>query len=382
MIFRIFFLFLLIPLAAFSADNIDSLAEKAVADNLTASAVILVKKDDTVLHFGAYGYADAGTVFDLASLTKPFATGLALMLLTDDGKIDVAKPVCAYLEEFCGEQKKNITVEQLLRHTAGLRRWIPVYYHAQDRESAIEYVLSLKPELPAGKQREYSDIGFMTLGILVERVSGQRLDKFLSGRLYSPLSLKKTGFLPLERYSKDIAPTSVGNSFEKHMIADDDFGYKCDEDFNSSTGWRPHLLRGEVNDGNAGMAFGGVAGHAGLFSDAYGLAVLGGILMHGGSGIIRPETVKMFLTADDFGGGLSWMMDEDMLKAYGMPEGSFGHTGFTGASAVFVPSMKLSVIILTNRQMMGVDSKGYYPNLSSFRQAVFSEALLLGKEAQ
>ncbi len=158
------------------------------------------------------------------------------------------------------------------------------------------------------------------------------------------------------------------------MVADDDFGYLCDEDPEAFTPWRDYVLAGEVNDGNAYHAHGGLAGHAGLFSTASDLQVLLDLLLnkgvYTGRRLLSEEVVETFLTKDRFGHGLGWAMSTDVIPVDDLPEGTFGHTGFTGTYAVAVPAYGLSIILLTNRQNVGVDASGYYNSVTPLRRSI------------
>jgi CubicO group peptidase (beta-lactamase class C family) len=219
----------------------------------------------------------------------------------------------------------------------------------------------------------------MLLGYLVEEVSGRPLDAFLAESLYEPLGLASTAFLPHSRGLDGFAATSHGNPFERRMVADDGFGYLCDEDPEAFQDWRAYVLVGEVNDGNAYHANGGVAGHAGLFSTASDLQVLVGLLLnkgvHDGRRYFTEAVIDTFLTADRFGNGLGWAMSPEVLGTDALPPGSFGHTGFTGTFVVAVPARGLSIILLTNRQNLGVDASGYYNSVTPLRRGVTARVL-------
>ena len=160
----------------------------------------------------------------------------------------------------------------------------------------------------------------------------------------------------------------TANGYERHMVYDTTFGYRYDGDPGSWDGWRKYTLVGEVNDGNAWYANGGVAGHAGLFSTAADLRVLLDLLINGGEyggrRYIGAEVVGQFLTVDRFQNYLGWM------KPRGMPEDSFAHSGFTGTYVLGVPSDRLSIIIVTNRQNVGTDGHGYFTNVGPLDSAV------------
>ena len=371
----------------------DSTVAAAVDSGVVPGAVLLIARDGVVVHLKAYGYASeysfdgsrlvspvpmtTETMFDLASLTKAFGTTFAIMKLVDECRVDLDAPVRTYLPLFTGASKDSVTVRHLLAHSSGLYQWKPLYYHARTNDETYRYIAELPLERPVGKQRRYSDLGFMLLGYIVEHVTGQPLDSYLEDSLYSPLRLQATSFNPKNqaRFStRRFAATSHGNPFERRMVADDNFGYVCDEDVNDFGDWRQYVLDGEVNDGNAWYANNGVAGHAGLFSTATDLNVLLKLLVNRGAlqgeALISGATIDRFLTKDEFGHGLGWFMSANSLPAENLPEGSFGHTGFTGTYAIAMPAIGVNLVLLTNRQNGGVDSSGRYPDLTPLRRAV------------
>lgn len=374
---------------------VDSLIRKEIEAGNIPGAVIQVKKGDSLLHRAAYGYARKYSygleplenpepmtkkhLFDLASLTKVMATTFGIMLLVDGDLLRLDDPLYKYLPEFEQGEKAKITIRHLLTHTAGLAQWMPVYYHVSGRQERYDYIASLPLKWEAGEERHYSDLGFMLLGEVIKRVTGRRLDKFLREELYVPLNLYHTVYNPLGKGFQKIAATSHGNPFERQMVYDNDFGYKVDVDPDSWDGWRRYTLQGEVNDGNAWYASGGVAGHAGLFSTVSDLQELVDLLINrgstGGARLISAEVVDTFLTKDKYGNGLGWAMDEEFISAEGSPAGTFGHTGFTGTNITVVPRDSLSIILLTNRQNVGRQKNGYYYDLGPLRQAIFDEVM-------
>lgn len=374
---------------------VDTLIQQAINADDIPGAVIQIKRGDSVLHRAAYGYAQKYSygmqplaqpepmttdhLFDLASLTKVCATTFGLMLLVDEGKVDLEDPIHKYLTEFKEGEKSKITIRHLLTHTSGLPQWLPTYYHASNREERYQYLTEVPLQWPVGEERHYSDLGFMLLGDIIERVSGEELNRYLQNELYQPLRLEHTTFNPLDSGFEQIAATSHGNPFEKRMVYDDSFGYNVDVDPQSWDGWREYTIRGEVSDGNAWYANGGIAGHAGLFSTVDDLQILVDLLMNGGSfggrKYLSAATIDTFLTKDQYGNGLGWAMDKDFIAAEGSPEGTFGHTGFTGTHIVVVPGDKVSIIFLTNRQNTGLQDNGYYFNLDSLRQQIVTTTL-------
>ncbi|HKO17070.1 MAG TPA: serine hydrolase [Gemmatimonadaceae bacterium] len=361
----------------------DSLVEAATG-RLFPGAVLLVSRDGRVVHERAFGHAQlyddsmhrlaapppmrASTMFDLASVTKVMATTFAVMLLVDQGRIDVDAPVYRYLPDFRGPHLDSITVRHLLTHSAGLVQWQPLYYHASTPAETYQEIRRMPLQWGVGEGRHYSDLGFMLLGYLVARVSGEPLEVFLRRALYDPLGLRSTTYLPRLHGFTQFAATELGNGYERHMVYDSTFGYRYRGDPTAWNGWRQYVLDGEVDDGNAWYANGGIAGHAGLFSTAADLRVLLDLLNQrgraGGRQIIRPETVDLFLTRDRYQNFLGWM------SPAGLPAGSFAHNGFTGTYVLGVPRDQLSIVLLTNRQNMGTDARGYFPNVAPLDSAV------------
>ena len=368
----------------------DSLIDASIG-TLIPGAVFLVAKDGRVVHERAFGYAQlndyeghrlatppamrTSTMFDLASVTKVMATTMAMMFLTDRGKIDLDAPVSRYLPDFRGPHLDSITVRHLLSHSAGLVQWQPLYYHAANSAQTYAVIRGMPLEWGVGDARHYSDLGFMLLGYIVERVSGEPLDRFLGDSLYRPLGLRSTTFNPKALGFTEFAATEQGNVYERHMVYDSTFGYRYRGDPTAWNGWRQHVLVGEVDDGNAYYANNGVVGHAGLFSTAADLRVLLDLLnyrgSYGGRQYIRPEVIDAFLTRDKYQNYLGWQ-----APSY-LPAGSFSHTGFTGTYVAGVPQYKLSIVLLTNRQNMGTDARGYFPDVGPLQQAV-ARAILNG----
>jgi len=224
-------------------------------------------------------------------------------------------------------------------------------------------------------------LGFILLGEIIEKVSGMSLDKFDQKNIFIPLGMTHTTYNPLAkgRFTK-FAATSHGNPFETRMVHDTALGYVFKEiDPNQWNGWRTYTLRGEVNDGNAWYALKGVSGHAGIFSTVSDLQKLVDMIMHdgrvGSKQFISMKTIQLFLTKDDFKNGLGWMMDPDNSFMKNAPAGSFGHSGFTGTSIAVVPSLGVSVILLINRQNMGLLRTGYYYNPNPIRREIFDAVL-------
>jgi serine-type D-Ala-D-Ala carboxypeptidase len=372
----------------------DSIIQSQVDRDKIPGAVVLISKDGHTIYCHAYGYAqkydynhdllnppEAMTtdhLFDIASLTKVIGTTTSLMILADSGLINVDDPVGRYVKAFDTPEKRPVTIRRLLTHTAGLYEWYPMYYLASDKKASYELIGKLPLRFPVGGQRRYSDLGFVLLGEIIETVSGMSLEEFMKQNVFMPLGMKNTCFNPLRSLpGSKIAATSPGNPYEKRMVYDSTLGYTVREiDPKQWNGWRTYVLKGEVNDGNAWYANGGISGAAGLFSTAGDLQKLIDMLISNGKigkkQFISQKTIELFLTKDRFSNGLGWMMDPENSFMKNAPEGSFGHTGFTGTSIAVIPSENVSVILLINRQNTGLLDNGEYYNVNPVRLQVFN----------
>jgi CubicO group peptidase (beta-lactamase class C family) len=374
--------------------EIDSILQSQVDHDKVPGTVILIKKDNRVICRHAYGYAQkydynhellnppekmtVKHLFDIASLTKVIATTTSIMLLADMGQLNIEDPVSRYIKAFYTPDKREVTIRHLLTHTAGLYEWYPMYYFASNKQECFRLIGELPLAYPVGEQRRYSDLGFVLLGEIIEVVSGLPLDQFMKENIFQPLGMKNTTFNPLTSGNyKRIAAASAGNPYEKRMVYDSTLGYKVKEiDPAQWNNWRTYVLKGEVNDGNAWYANGGISGAAGLFSTANDLQKLVDMLINkgmvGSKQFISKKMIETFLTKDKFNNGLGWMMDPDNSFMKNAPEGSFGHTGFTGTSIVIIPQYKTSIILLINRQNIGLLEDGEYYNLNPVRLQVFN----------
>jgi CubicO group peptidase (beta-lactamase class C family) len=312
-------------------------------------AVVLLLRDGVAAEEVAVGWAERPadgtqgrpmtpeTIFDLGSITKVAVTTATLMALVDRGLLDLDAPLSSWIDGFAGSGKERVTLRDLLSHRAGLWEWWPVYFGARDPSAAIELVASLELRYPVGSGRHYSDLGFMLLGEVVQRVAGEGLADVARRLVHEPLGLHDSRFLPPPALRPRIAATSLGDAYEREMVATG-VPYPVGLDPNAFGGWRERTLVGVVNDGNAHHAFCGVAGHAGLFSTARDLGALGQALA--GASIWRPETIELFTReSGDPGQGLGFWRRE----------GGFGHSGFPGTDLLVVPDEGLVVVLLTNR---------------------------------
>ena len=328
----------------FPADRlmeIDDAISQAVTDARTPGAVFRMERNGTVYQ-KSYGdrmivpkreLMTEDTIFDAASLTKVIATTSAVMKLVESGKLDVEAPLSRYLPEFTGAGKEAITIRQLLTHSSGLRAGLPPDGDWQGKEAAFRLACAEPLPAPPGKSYRYSDINFILLGLLVEKVAGQPLDVHCRERIFAPLKMKDSGFRSLEPGdTRRIAPTTLMKDGQP--------------------------LRGVVHDPTA-RRMGGVAGHAGLFTTAADLGRFARMMLNGGEldgvRIFKPETVKAMTSVQSPPGlprrGFGWDIDSPYAGPRGgiFPVGSYGHTGWTGTRIWIDPFSKTSTIFLSNR---------------------------------
>ena len=338
---------------------LDSIVLAAVERRVTPGAALAVGRHGRLVRLRGYGWLDHDqarqasptTLYDLASLTKVIGTTTAVMLLEQDGALGLDDPVVKHLPGWDGgdPRKSSVTIRQLLLHRAGL---VPFRTWFTEIEGKEGYRAALYDEPLAnapGTRTEYSDLGAITLGLVVEAASGTDLDVFLRERVFGPLAMVETGFLPEPELLPRIAPTEM------------------------DTRWRGVHVHGVVHDENAD-AMGGVAGHAGLFSTAFDLGIFADVLLREGiapvcepgegSGascsVARAEPLVVLDGA--LLAKYTRRFDESASRALGWdtPAGrssagdflsrkSFGHTGFTGTSIWIDPELDLYVVLLTNR---------------------------------
>ncbi|AGA27145.1 hypothetical protein Sinac_2853 [Singulisphaera acidiphila DSM 18658] len=333
--------------------RIDQAVERAIKRKEVPGAVVLVGRRGKVAYVKAYGQRTVeptatamtrDTIFDMASLTKPVATATSVMRLVEQGKIKLGDSIVTYLPEFDNHDKKAITVEHLLRHRTGLIADNPIADYADGSEKAWERIAALKPNSPPNERFLYSDVNYLVLGRLVERVSGKPLDQFARETIFEPLGMTDSRFAPLVEGTKPNPAIDLE---------------RCAPTEKEAGNW----VHGVVHDPRA-RALGGVAGHAGLFSTADDVAIYAQMLLDGGKGpdgkaILAPETVQAMLdpgnTPPRQRRGLGWDIETPFShpRGRGFGQGSFGHTGFTGTSIWIDPATQTFVIILTSRLQLG-----------------------------
>lgn len=327
------------PSASGRVGDIAEIAREEVASGRIPGAVVMLGEQGRGPYLAAFGNHSvvpsprplrSSAIFDLASLTKVF-TATAVMQLVETGRLALDRPVAAYWPEFASAGKEGITLRQLLTHTSGLRADLETDQPWSGEAAAMERVIAEKPVWPPGSDFLYSDVGFVVLGELVRRVSGEPLDVYARRHIFRPLGMTDTGYLPNASVRDRIVPTDRQDGA---------------------------LRWGVVQDPTA-FRMGGVAGHAGVFSTAGDLAKFAEMILGRGSRrgvqILRPETVSLMTAAITLPGGARRSLGWDIGSPYsvGMDtafgEGSYGHTGYTGTLLWLDPAHGRYLIILTSR---------------------------------
>jgi CubicO group peptidase (beta-lactamase class C family) len=291
--------------------------------------------------------ASLDTIYDLASLTKPLITGFLCARYVEDQALSLDDAVSRYLTEFDRSDKSAITIRQLLTHTSGLPAWRPLYLLADDRDATLAAIAGEQLQSPPGTQVTYSDLGFIVLGFLLQRLNGSNLDALAGQKIFAPLGLTRTFFKPAQAARTGIAACENGNAYERQM---------CERDFPSKpyAKWREGTVWGEVHDGNA-YFLGGTAGHAGLFSTANETLTIANQFVAEQSSLLKPDTCELFrqnMTAGlNEARSFAWQLAaaKDSTAGASLPPDAFGHTGFTGTSCWIDGKAQRVFILLTNR---------------------------------
>ena len=301
------------------------------------------------------------TLFDLASLTKPIATTTMAMILYERGLVELEAPVSGTIPELLtGDARRHeITFRMLLAHSSGLPAYEKLFLRTHSRDQLLEEAFLTPLAADPGTRAEYSDIGFIILGIALERVAGESLDAFCRREIFGPLGMPSTTFNPAAGLRPGIPPTANERQ-EQHGAGT--CALQVEESTQVQPGaiqpkprstFRNRIIQGEVQDENA-FVLGGVAGHAGLFSTAEDLARFAHLMLSGGSPILRPETIAVFTRREAMPAGTSRALGWDTPSApsqsgrHFRPR-SYGHLGYTGTSLWIDPDWQLSITLLTNR---------------------------------
>ena len=337
-------------------DQISAFLREHIDAGAFPSAVYLVAERDEVVFADALGYSVVepyrvankfDTIYDLASLTKPLITTLLCSRGVELGELTLDSSISHYLAEFDRTDRQMITIRELLTHTSGLPAWRPLYVLTEDQpDRAAGAIANLDLEYKPGTRVVYSDLGFIALGILLERLTGQRLAEMAKHEIFEPLKLEHTFFNPEIALQTGIAACETGNAYELDMCKQ-----MGTEAYPNS---RQRLIWGEVHDGNA-YFLGGAAGHAGLFSTASEIFLLAQQFLNDSSKLLNSKTCKLFrenMTAGlEEARSMGWQLaaTKDSTGGADLPADSFGHNGFTGTSLWIDPEHQRIFILLTNR---------------------------------
>jgi CubicO group peptidase (beta-lactamase class C family) len=325
-------------------DRIFSRAFKILADAVeqkafpgAASAVTHGGKLVALKTFGRFTYdatsppIGAESIFDLASLTKVVATTTMAMVLYERGMLDLEMPVVGILPEFRREDllRREITFRQLLAHSSGLPAYERLFLRSKSKEELLHEAFAVPLKSEPGARVEYSDVGFILLGVALERIAGEPLDRFCQREIFGPLGILHTTFNPPAAWRSRTVPTADDQTFRKRVI------------------------QGEVQDENASV-MGGVAPHAGLFATASDIARFAETMLKGSASILRRETLSLFTRREHSPAGTSRALGWD-TPSYPSQSGkyfsplSFGHLGYTGTSLWIDAERQISITLLTNR---------------------------------
>ena len=339
--------------------SLPRLIENSIAEKIFPGAVAYIITNEKTLYHKAFGFRCVKpkrlpmlrtTFFDLASLTKPIVVGTLCMQLAESGELSLNTPAEKYLPEF---KQANITLTHLLTHTSGLPAWLPTYLRAPSREKVIPYLAEVPLVSQPGKKAVYSCLGYIVLGKLLERVTGQSLDKLAQRHIFTPLSMESTLFNPPQTWHKHCAATEDSNSFERRMVNYERYD------------WREGVIIGQVHDENAHF-LGGVSGNAGLFSTSTDLGRFCRTLMNNGGDLLRPESLRIMQQVASAEGErrcIGWAVTDD---------GCLYHTGFTGTSIRICLKRKLAAILLTNRVHPDADRRGIIEFRKMFHSLIYN----------
>lgn len=367
--------------------KVEKLMEEGIERGIYSGAVLGTASKDKQFYLKAVGHSrlkpdsrplKEDDIFDLASLTKPTVTATGILYLVQEGKISLDESVANYLEDLKYTKKKQITFRHLLTHTSGLPGWLPTYAIANSREEAIKLIKDIDLIYSPGERVEYSDLGFMLLGHLIEKITDKVLEEFAAENIFDPLNMEDTFYKAYSKKDLDhnrIVYNERDSLTEKGMCARG--GYSFD-------GWREGFEPGYPNDGNCRYSFNCVSGHAGLFSKVEDMLVFGQNWLKsilGEQSLLAPAVARLAVknhTKDlKANKGLGWFIVDNGLKNVGgtfhtssevtfkltspypqvVPNSSgelfsdqaFGHTGFTGTSLWIDPERNLIIVFLTNR---------------------------------
>ena len=323
--------------------KVDNVMKSSIQDSAFPGGVLLAARNGVIVYnkaFGGYEYGlyskrvDVNTIYDLASVTKVIATTSAVMRLVDEGKLRLEDRVVQYLPRFGQNGKENITLYNLMVHNSGLPAWRRFYDFCPDSQCVVDSVFATGLIYKTGDSTLYSDLGLITTGKVIEKITGVGLDKYVDSVFFRPLGMRSTMYNPPQKLIDRIAPTEVDTYWRHTGVA----------------------VRGRVHDENA-ATLGGVSGHAGLFSTTSDLAIFMQMLLNGGTyggkRYISQETIARFIErqSDKDSRAIGWDTKTSGRSFSGTLTSmkTFLHTGFTGTSVVADPEKNVIIVLLTNR---------------------------------
>ena len=336
--------------------TIEDLIDEGIRAGVFPGAVALVARGDMVGWQSAQGDAQMtperraaalNTIYDLASLTKVIATLPVALQAWHEGRLDLDAPVQSVLTAFTGPHKERVTFRHLLAHTSGLPSWRALYLKAKSRDEVRDEICRTSLETDPGAKVEYSDLGILLLGFALEHITGRRIDELAGEVVIRKLGLHDTMYNPPSSLHARCAATEAGHGYEREKVGEN----------GSKFPWHGSVLRGQVHDGNAHYAMGGIAPHAGLFSTAWEVAIVArqwlrpGALV--GAAAVREALADQRHGAEGYPRGLGWVLHHRGTFFDALGPRSFGHTGFTGTSMAIDPDEDLIVVLLTNRVHLG-----------------------------
>jgi len=318
------------------------------------------------------------SIFDLASVSKAIATTTMAMILYERGLLDLEAPVTAIVPEFArGDSRRgDVTLRQLMAHSSGLPAYEKLYQRAKTRDELLQAAFATELTAAPAMRAAYSDIGFIILGVALQRLADESLDAFCQREIFGPLAMSHTTYNPPKSWRASIPPTANECGA----------GAPARETASPTTPapgtFRGRIIQGEVQDENASV-LDGVAGHAGVFSTAEDVARFAHTLLNGGYPILRPNTVKLFTRRESTPAGTSRALGWDTPSAPSqsgkyLSARSFGHLGYTGTSLWIDPDRQLSITLLTNRTWPDCQNQAIKQVRPSFHDAVIEALARLG----
>ena len=300
------------------------------------------------------------TSFDLASVTKVLSTTTLIMRAVEENLIKITDPVSRYLSGWSNGEKSDLTVEDLLRHESGLEEWRPFYISCTNPAQVLDLIGRLPLKYPKQKEFHYSDLNFITLGAILNRIYAASLAEVFQVEVAKPLGLVGTQFAkPVNEFN--VAASSIGDSIEYKMVATKS-PYEVSEKVSDFKNWRTEVLSGEINDGNAFHVFNGISGHAGLFSTLQDMKLYIDALL---AGFISERLIE------EFSQPRNSQAQGVGFRRFAMKEGTYavGHFGFTGTGFAIKPKTQEGWIYLSNR----LHTNGSYKTMNEIWCQEFKE---------